>query len=104
MRMSNVTCDRCNGKGWLEQFKNVNGGECFKCNASGIIGGTVKLPKPKFNTYSDEAALKNAFKRINNERAEKRKAFLEWKAEEEGKEREHQEYLANEYESFTWDD
>ena len=99
MSMSNVTCDRCNGKGWLEQFKNVNGGECFKCNASGIIGGTVKLPKPKFNTYSDEAALKNAFKRINNERAE-RKVKIQAVKESDAKLTE--EMNNDEFESFKW--
>lgn len=97
--MTNCTCERCNGKGWLEQFKNTNGGECFKCNGTGIVGGTVKLPRPKWKTYHDEIALKNAFTRINEERKARNEQIK--KANEEFKK--YQEEIENEeFEPFTW--
>lgn len=31
------TCVRCNGTGYLPQFKHVENGICFKCRGSGAL-------------------------------------------------------------------
>jgi len=40
--MQNVTCDKCGGKGYIEQFKFNKMGECFKCKTKGYIAMRVK--------------------------------------------------------------
>ena len=32
MKMVNVECNRCGGKGIMEEYRHLNGGACFKCN------------------------------------------------------------------------
>jgi hypothetical protein len=40
--VENVTCDRCGGKGYIEQFKFNKMGECFKCKTKGYVAMRVK--------------------------------------------------------------
>lgn len=45
-------CLKCNGTGYIERFKHIEGGECFECGGSGVAFdadeavGKVK-PQPK---------------------------------------------------------
>lgn len=65
-------CSKCNGRGYIDYYKHVEGGVCFDCNGTGIYEGTEKV-------YTDEYLAKKA------EMAEKResKRRAEWTLEKE---------------------
>lgn len=58
-------CAKCNGSGYIDQYKHVEAGVCFDCNGSGIYEGTEK-------EYTEEYLAKKA--EMAEKRAEKRRA------------------------------
>lgn len=46
-KMVNVECNRCGGKGIMEEYRHLNGGTCFKCNGTGTQEITERAYKAR---------------------------------------------------------
>ena len=47
--VEDVTCDKCGGAGYIENFKHNRMGECFKCKTKGTLKQRVKKVKWVFD-------------------------------------------------------
>lgn len=117
--LAEIDCTRCAGNGRLENFRTIDGGLCFKCGGTGkeqkeikvasnegiemIQETTVIKPLQKIN---DDAALKNAMIRINEEKKAKQDAYKAMIAKEEQERMEQEEDMKNNPDDYTfsWDD
>lgn len=47
------TCPRCDGKGWLPEFRHIKNGDCFLCGGAKVITSNRKFKADKFScSYS----------------------------------------------------
>lgn len=86
-----MLCPKCQGKGYLPNYKHVEDGICFLCYGSGII------TKEEYTAYENEGIRRDAARakklQVMNDRYEKAKAEkIAKRAENERKRKEADEY------------
>lgn len=89
--MNQITCPKCQGKGYISNYKHVEDGICFLCYGSGVI------TQEEYTAYENEGIRRDAARakklQVMNDQYEKAKAERAVKrAEDERKRKETDEY------------
>lgn len=74
------TCGKCGGRGIIDYYIPINGGDCFDCGGSGVISYTTKVYTPEYEKKLEERRRKKAEKKLAEEKAhaaEKNAEFFE---------------------------
>lgn len=86
--LAEITCSRCSGHGRLENFRQVDGGICFKCDGTGVEKKELTVKQDEeivmiqettaikpLRKISDDEAMRNSMLQTNAERKAKMDAM-----------------------------
>lgn len=112
--LAEVTCSRCSGNGRLENFRQVDGGICFKCDGTGVEKKELTVKQSEeivmiqettaikpLRKINDDEAMRNSMLQTNAERKEKREKYKELLRQDEELRRLRDENMEKPYDFFS---
>lgn len=112
--LAEITCIRCSGHGRLENFRQVDGGICFKCDGTGVEKKELTVKQSEevvmiqettaikpLRKINDDEAMRNSMLQTNAERKEKREKYKELLRQDEELRRLRDENMEKPYDFFS---